>query len=210
MPVTDKSQISQDNKGICGFTHLIQMLIDERKLTLQQFNSTYTTSTAFADEWLQTQISHDSRLDQPASTALNRSLMFTAEFGKPFNEISLQELLQVKSWDWEARPGFGLIPEAICDYALRKYGLTMMIQAYNPNKTLDQLWTSKSNNLGHGIYGVKRKVGAGRDGKQITHYVYIDRAGELMTWQSTGDTAKNKLKNSRTGFTEAVVRLYPQ
>ena len=208
MPVNDKSEISQDGKGICGFTHMLQMLIDEGRLTLNDFNNTYTNSTAFADEWLQTQIAHDSHLEEPAATALNQSLLFTGDFGEPFNQVSLQELLRVKSWDWKKRKGFALTPEAICDYVARKYGLDMMIQPYHPNKSNDALWTSKKNHLGQGIYGIKPDVGAGPNQDQIKHYVYIDRAGELMTWQATGTAAMKKLKDRH--YSEVVVRLYPK
>ncbi len=209
----EKYQISQDDKGICGFTHMVQMLIDNGKITLDGFNQTFKTSTAFADEWFRVQIAHDRELAQEkneniSATALNQSLKFTGGFGDEFNDITLQELLNATSWDWARRPGFALTPEAVCDYVLRQYGMKMMIQPYHPNKSIDQLWTSKTNNLGSGMYGIKKTPGAGPNGDEIQHYVYIDKEGELMTWQLKGQDAMDALKQA--GFTEAVVRLYPK
>lgn len=208
MPVSDKSEISQDHKGICGFTHMIQMLIDHGKLSLKEFNQKYKTATAYADEWLTTQVKHDTQVKKEVATALSQSLSFTGDFGQPYDEISLEELLKIQSWDWTTRAGFALTPEAICDYVLRKYSLTMMIQPYHPNKTLDQLWSSKTNNLGTGMYGIKKVQGAGPNKDQFTHYVYIDKSGELMTWGKTGQDAKEAL--IRKQYTQAVVRLFPQ
>jgi hypothetical protein len=209
----DKYQISQDGKGICGFTHMVQMLIDNGKLTLDGFNQTFKTSTAFADEWFRVQIAHDRALAQEknmnvSATALNQSLKFTGGFGDKYSDITLQELLDATSWNWAKRPGFALTPEAVCDYVLRQYGMNMMIQPYHPNKSINQLWTSKTNNLGPGMYGIKKTPGAGPNGDEIQHYVYIDKEGELMTWQKNGQDAMDALKQA--GFTEAVVRLYPK
>ena len=209
----EKYQISQDGKGICGFTHMVQMLIDNGKITLDGFNQTFKTSTAFADEWFRVQIAHDRKLDQEqnekvSATALNQSLKFTEGFGDKYSDITLQELLDATSWDWAKRPGFALTPEAVCDYVLRQYGMKMMIVPYHSSKSIDQLWTSKTNNLGPGMYGIKKTPGAGPNGDEIQHYVYIDKEGELMTWQLKGQDAMDALKDE--GFTEAVVRLYPK
>lgn len=208
MPITDKSQISQDEKGICGFTSMIQMLIDNHKLTLSDFIRIYGTSTAFADEWLRIQIDHDRlELNANVATALKQSLLFTGDFGAKY-QISLDQLLKENHWDWSEKPGFALIPEAICDYVLRKFRMEMMIEIYSPYKTMDQLWSSTSNNLGAGIYGIMTDNGAGPNKDQIQHYIYIDNNGVLMTWQKTGQTAKQALIDN--GFTKVVTRLYPK
>lgn len=210
MTINRKSDISQDEKGICGFTHMIQMLIDHDKLTLNNFNNEYGTSTSFANEWLKIQIEHDNGLmtSEKVATALNQSLIFTGDFGGPYSNITLDELLNVKQWDWNQRAGFALTPEAICDYVGRRYSMQMMIQPFDPYPTIDELWSNETNNLGSGIYGIMKDQGAGLNKDQIQHYVYIDKDGELMTWTKTGSAAKTAIKNN--GFTKVAVRLYPK
>lgn len=206
---TNKSQISQDGKGICGFTHMIQLLIDNNKMTLEDFERLYGSSTNFAEHWLRTQIEHDKLIgSDKVATALKQSLNFTGDFGEKYNDITLDQLLAVTHWDWAKRPGFALIPEAICDYVERKYRLKMMIQLFNRYPTIDDLWKNQTNHLGEGIYGIMKANGAGPQKDQIQHYVYIDKKGELMTWTETGDAAKRKIKAN--GFEQVVVRLFPK
>ena len=206
---TNKSQISQDGKGICGFTHMIQLLIDNNKMTLEDFERLYGSSTNFAEHGLRTQIEHDKLIgSDKVATALKQSLSFTGDFGDKYSDITLDQLLAVTHWDWAKRPGFALIPEAICDYVERKYRLKMMIQLFNRYPTIDDLWKNQTNHLGEGIYGIMKANGAGPQKDQIQHYVYIDKKGELMTWTETGDAAKRKIKAN--GFEQVVVRLFPK
>lgn len=204
-------EISQDGKGICGFTSMAQMLIDTGKLTLDEFKGKYATSTGLADAWLQNQIQHDQSLKEAkqldvAATSLKQSLLFTGDFGVKY-EMPLDDLLSTKTWDWNTKPGFALIPESICDYVLRGFGLKMGITPYEPAKTLADLWKDTDTNLGNGIYGIKRKEGAGPNKDQIQHYVYIDKTGNLMTWTKQSKDAFNAL--AAKNFVEVVVKLTP-
>ncbi|BFM48715.1 hypothetical protein [Marinomonas sp. THO17] len=206
---TDKSQISQDGKGICGFTHMIQLLIDNNKMTLEDFERLYGSSTNFAEHWLRMQIDQD-RLagSDQVLTALQNSLHFTGDVGCQNSKMTLYQLLAVIHWDWTKHYGFALTPEAICDYLDHKYRLKMVLQIFNRYPTIDELWQSKTHHLGEGIYGIMKAEGAGPQKDQIQHYVYIDKQGELMTWTETGNAAKRKIKAH--GFEQVVVRLSPQ
>lgn len=112
-------EIRQEGRGICGFVSMIQLLLDTRELTYAEFERKYKNKASrFAQEWIDTQIAHD-RLEGNKDalikdTALKQCLSFTHEFGEEYN-YTVKDLEEGK---WE---GLALIPEAICDYILRKY-----------------------------------------------------------------------------------------
>jgi len=179
-------RIKQDGLGICGFAAMVQLLIDNRVFLLSVFNNQYGSATAFAEEWLETQINHDNRINNSSkvATALNRSLKFTGQFGPEF-DISIEELLKTKEWDWKKSPGFALTAESIADYLQRKYGLNISFKLQNADSDISILENKPRD---PGIYGIK-KIGA----KHIQHWVYVDNKGNLMTWGSKNKEAYDLL-----------------
>ena len=195
MALKDKSQIVQGGRGICGFACMSQVLVDFGKITLKDYQTKYgdgnasatqVTAIKFTQEWMDKQIAHDAKLKKEqkldfTATSLKQSLMFTEDFGADY-KYTVSDL---EKGNWK---GLGLVPEAITQYLNTnwKLGWTITIYKDNNNEGADiaKLWKSTSDNLGNGIYGIKRKKGTkgALPSNQITHYVYIDKAGNLMTW----------------------------
>ena len=191
-------EIKQDGLGICGFTSIIQLLIDNKVMTQSEFEKNYGNTTAYAEERLDIQIAHDSAISSSSkvATALNQSLKFTGEFGPKF-DISIEKLLQTKEWDWMKSPGFALTAESIADYLTRKYGLKVSFKLQDFDSDISLL---KDKPHDPGIYGIKRL-----EAKHIQHWVYVDNAGNLMTWGLQNQSAYVKMISS--GFDCVSTRI---
>ena len=242
MTLKDKYQITQgDNnlKGICGFTTMSQLIIDYGKITLQDYEKKYGANTIkFAKEWIDRQLAFEQNEKKKGEVSvLDVSLAYTRAFKGYENFLeknktppSDQELIKIledpKQWD-----GLALVPEAILQYLLKHYNIKLSIFAYDKSnggrgKSIGELWTSTSKNLGHGIYGLKlpdqsKGVKAGaplssdpkfKGQSQVAHYVYIDKKGNLMTWGSQNGAAAKQgdaLKQIIGRFGYVYVKLHP-
>lgn len=199
-------EITQNKKGICGFVSMAQLIIDYDKMTLQQYEQKHgTDGIKYTQEWMDIQINHDERLKTEGTldftaTSLNQCLAFTEDFGDKYKYT----VTDLQNGKWE---GLGLIPEAICDYLDRRYGLKMGIEIYD-NKSVNDLWQSTTNNLGNGIYGLRKSAAMNTvKDSQLSHYVHIDKAGNLMTWGKQNEEANKAI----TGlYEQVIVRLFPK
>lgn len=227
-------------KGICGFTTMSQFVIDHGKISLKDYEKQYGKNTIkFAKEWIDRQLKFDAKVKKKNPnevTSLQASLAYTREFKGFENFIedkehppSAEELTALlkdpKKWD-----GLALVPEAIIQYIKKHYDISLKVSIYTDNggkgKNIGDLWKATNNNLGHGIYGVKLPVQEGgieagapvsskkrfKGESQVAHYVYIDKAGNLMTWGSQNDKAANQgdaLTQITGDFGYVYVRLAP-
>lgn len=212
MTIDQLHEVSDEDKGICGFVSMVQLLLDHRRITFEDFEKDYGSSTiSFTKEWINIQVEHDSSVVDPSdgkkvATALRRSLLFTQDF-KGFKDYKTENYLQDENWK-----GLALTPEAICDYLLRRYSLNMNIQYDFGQPKLDNFLKEDKEFRKdfHGIYGIK-KCDKSEDYNvehgQLSHYIYIDTEGNLMTWGYQNEDAKSKLSLKK--YSSIVVRLYP-
>ena len=192
----DLCKISDGGRGICGFVSMVQLLIDNEKIQVP-YNE-QEIATKFAQEWVNTQIEHDKQVEPNVITALKSSLILTKDFTN-YENYNNEKIKDIKQAD-----GLALTPETICDYLLRRYGLTMEITIYD-NKKISELWKSPKDHLGSGIYGLKKLEKKSTNKNQLSHYVYIDKKDNIMTW---GDTNNEVLKSlNDKSYDEVVVKL---